>query len=169
MRCPFCQFNDSRVIDSRELGGGDSVRRRRECPHCGRRFTTYERYESAGLVVIKKDGRREEFNPDKLRQKVRVALTKRPIGEDTIDALVQRVEGQLLAQGTREVTSTAVGERVLEELRELDKVAYVRFASVYFQFADLDELWKAVEGLRERREGTDGVVLAPSPADTGLA
>jgi len=159
MRCPFCQFNDSRVIDSREIGGGDSVRRRRECPDCTRRFTTYERYESAGLVVIKKDGRREEFNPDKLRQKVRVALTKRPVGEDSIDALLQRVEGHLLAQGTREVSSTTVGERVLQELRALDKVAYVRFASVYFQYADLDELQKAVEGLRERRDVTDGVTL----------
>ena len=130
------------------------MRRRRECPACGRRFTTYERYESAGLVVIKKDGRRQEFDPDKLRQKVRVALTKRPIGEDAIDTLVQRVEGRLLALGTREVPSTAVGELVLEELRELDKVAYVRFASVYFQYADLDELQKAVEGLRERSDAS---------------
>ncbi len=151
MRCPFCQHNDSRVVDSRELDDGDAVRRRRVCPKCNRRFTTYERYESAGLIVIKKDGRREEFNPDKLRQKVRVALTKRPIGEDAIDALVNRVEGRLLAEGTREVPSMRVGELVLEELRELDKVAYVRFASVYFQYSDLDELQRAVESLRDRQ------------------
>ena len=151
MRCPFCQYNDSRVVDSRELDDGAAVRRRRVCPECNRRFTTYERYESAGLIVIKKDGRREEFNPEKLRQKVRVALTKRPIGEDAIDALVNRVEGQLLAEGTREVPSMKVGELVLEELRELDKVAYVRFASVYFQYSDLDELQRAVEGLRDRQ------------------
>ena len=150
MRCPFCQYNDSRVIDSRELGGGESIRRRRECPECGRRFTTYERYESAALIVIKKDGRRQEFDPDKLRRKVRVALTKRPVGEEAIDALIQRVEGRLLALGLREVPSSAIGELVLEELRPLDKVAYVRFASVYFQYADLDELQKAVEGLRDR-------------------
>jgi transcriptional repressor NrdR len=156
MRCPFCQYNDSRVVDSRELDDGDAVRRRRVCPECNRRFTTYERYESAGLIVIKKDGRREEFKPEKLRQKVRVALTKRPIGEDAIDALVNRVEGQLLAEGTREVPSMKVGELVLEELRELDKVAYVRFASVYFQYSDLDELQRAVEGLRDR-QGTSSV------------
>jgi transcriptional repressor NrdR len=151
MRCPFCQYNDSRVVDSRELDDGDAVRRRRVCPECNRRFTTYERYESAGLIVIKKDGRREEFKPEKLRQKIRVALTKRPIGEDAIDALVNRVEGQLLAEGTREVPSMKVGELVLEELRELDKVAYVRFASVYFQYSDLDELQRAVESLRDRQ------------------
>ncbi len=154
MRCPFCQHNDSRVVDSRELDDGDAVRRRRVCPECNRRFTTYERYESAGLIVIKKDGRREEFKPEKLRQKVRVALTKRPIGEDAIDALVNRVEGQLLAEGTREVPSMKIGELVLEELRELDKVAYVRFASVYFQYSDLDELQRAVESLRDRQGTT---------------
>lgn len=147
MRCPFCHHNDSRVIDSRELGGGESIRRRRECPRCHKRFTTYERYDSA-LIVIKKDGRRQEFDPDKLRRKVRVALTKRPVGEEEIDTLIQRVEGQLLALGLREVPSSTIGELVLKELRDLDKVAYVRFASVYFQYADLDELQKAVEGLR---------------------
>ena len=156
MRCPFCQYNDSRVVDSRELDDGDAVRRRRVCPECSRRFTTYERYESAGLIVIKKDGRREEFKPEKLRQKIRVALTKRPIGEEAIDALVNRVEGQLLAEGTREVPSMKVGELVLEELRELDKVAYVRFASVYFQYSDLDELQRAVESLRDR-QGTSAL------------
>ena len=147
MRCPFCQFNDSRVIDSREIGGGDSVRRRRECPDCTRRFTTYERYESAGLVVIKKDGRREEFNPAKLHQKLRVALTKRPISEDEVEALIQRVEGQLLALGTREVPSHLIGETVLRELKALDQVAYIRFASVYREFADLEDLRREVEGL----------------------
>src|SRR5215211_4426846 len=99
MRCPYCHEPDSRVIDSRELSGGNSIRRRRECGHCGRRFTTYERVEAVALVVVKKDGRRQEFDPAKLRQKLRVALTKRPVGEAEIEALVQRVEAELLAMG----------------------------------------------------------------------
>ena len=151
MRCPYCQHRDSRVIDSRELGGGESVRRRRECPHCGRRFTTYERVEGAGLVVVKKDGRRQEYNPDKLRQKLRVALTKRPVGEQEIDRLLQRVESHLMALGTQEVPSSAIGEGVLRELKALDEVAYIRFASVYRQFTDLDDLRREVEDLSEGR------------------
>jgi len=149
MRCPYCQTRDSRVIDSRELSGGDSIRRRRECVGCGRRFTTYERVEVGGLTVVKKDGRRQEFDPAKLRQKIRVALTKRPVGEDAINVLVQRVEADLLALGTTEVPSTAIGEVVLRHLKDLDQVAYIRFASVYREFADLDDLRREVEGLRE--------------------
>ena len=148
MRCPFCRGSDSRVVDSRELSGGASIRRRRECPACGRRFTTYEQVEEGGLVVVKKDGRRQEFDPAKLRQKLRVALTKRPVGEEQIDALVQRVETDLLARGTPEVPSAAIGEAVLRHLRDLDEVAYIRFASVYRQFADLDDLRRAVDHLR---------------------
>ena len=147
MRCPFCHSRDSRVIDSRELSGGDSIRRRRECPHCGRRFTTYERVETAGLAVVKKDGRREGFDPDKLRRKLRVALTKRPVGEREIDGVLARVEGQLLGLGLAEVPSTAIGEAALKELKALDQVAYIRFASVYRQFADLDDLRREMEGL----------------------
>src|SRR5579884_573383 len=112
MICPYCQAKDSRVIDSRELSSGTAVRRRRECPRCGRRFTTYERIETGGLVVVKKDGRRQEYDPAKLRQKLRVALTKRPVGEEQIDALLQRVEAELLALGTAEVPSSAIGEAV---------------------------------------------------------
>ncbi len=157
MKCPYCQTRDSRVIDSRELSGGDSIRRRRECANCGRRFTTYERVETAGLVVVKKDGRRQEFDPGKLRQKLRVALTKRPVGEREIDALLQRVEAALLAMGTPEVPSSAIGEAVLRELQELDQVAYIRFASVYRQFGDLDDLRREVEGLADGRpEGAIG-------------
>ena len=155
MKCPYCHTGDSRVVDSRELSGGDSVRRRRECVECGRRFTTYERVEGAGLVVVKKDGRRQEYDPDKLRRKLRVALTKRPVGEEQIDALLRRVEAELLARGTAEVPSSAIGEAVLRELKELDEVAYIRFASVYRQFADLEDLRREVEGLRPggRRQG----------------
>src|SRR5215210_1338788 len=115
MRCPFCQARESKVIDSREVSGGGTIRRRRECVECGRRFTTYERVELAGLVVVKKDGRRQEFDPAKLRQKLRVALTKRPVSEKTIEALVQRVEAELLAMGMPEVPSAAIGEAVLRE------------------------------------------------------
>ena len=162
MRCPNCQTRDSRVVDSRELSGGDSVRRRRECSNCGRRFTTYERIEGAGLVVVKKDGRRQEYDPAKLRQKLRVALTKRPVGEQAIDALLQRVEATLLAMGTPEVPSSAIGEAVLRELKDLDEVAYIRFASVYRQFGDLDDLRREVEGLADGR-------AAGAPSPTGAA
>jgi len=151
MRCPYCRTSDSRVIDSRELSGGDSIRRRRECVHCRRRFTTYERVETVSLVVVKKDGRREEFNPDKLRMKLRVALTKRPVSADQVDALIGRIEGQLLALGVKEVPSEAVGEAALRELKVLDHVAYIRFASVYRQFADMEDLRREMETLAELR------------------
>lgn len=154
MRCPYCHTRDSRVIDSRELSGGDSIRRRRECVSCSRRFTTYERVETVALMVVKRDGRREEFNPDKLRQKLRVALTKRPVGEREIDALLQRVEAHLMAMGMAEVLSTAIGEAVLRELKNLDQVAYIRFASVYRRFGDLDDLRREVEGLVDAPAGS---------------
>jgi transcriptional repressor NrdR len=147
MKCPYCQARDSRVTDSRELTGGESIRRRRECIVCGRRFTTYERVEMGGLVVVKKDGRRQDFDPAKLRAKLRVALTKRPVGEAAIDQLIQRVEADLLAMGTQEVPSSAIGEVVLKHLKELDQVAYIRFASVYREFADISDLHAAVERL----------------------
>ncbi|CAN5621659.1 transcriptional regulator NrdR [soil metagenome] len=129
--------------------GGDAIRRRRECARCGRRFTTYERVELAGLVVVKKDGRRQEFNPAKLRQKLRVALTKRPVGEPQIDTLVQKIEADLLALGSTEVPSSAIGESVLKHLKEVDQVAYIRFASVYREFADIEDLRREVEDLAE--------------------
>ncbi len=149
MKCPFCHSPDSRVTDSRDVQNGDSIRRRRECSACGKRFTTYERVELAGLVVVKKDGRRQEFNPAKLREKLRVALTKRPIGEDEIDVLVQKVESDLLALGLTEVESSAIGESVLRHLKAVDEVAYIRFASVYREFADLSDLRREVEGLEQ--------------------
>ena len=147
MKCPYCQAPDSRVTDSREISGGSAIRRRRECPACARRFTTFERIDLAGLVVVKKDGRRQEFDPDKLRQKLRVALTKRPVGEEQIDQLVQRVEADLLAQGKAEVPSSAIGEAVLQQLKAVDHVAYIRFASVYREFADLQDLKREVDDL----------------------
>jgi transcriptional repressor NrdR len=134
-------------VDSRELSGGDSIRRRRECVACHQRFTTYERVEPASIVVVKKDGRREEFNPDKLRQKLRVALTKRPVSEDQIDAMISAIESEVLALNVKEVSSEQIGEAVLRRLKEVDQVAYIRFASVYRQFADIEELRREVDTL----------------------
>jgi len=147
MRCPFCQASGSRVIDSREITGGDSIRRRRECAVCGRRFTTYERVEAGGLMVVKRDGRREEFDPRKLRDKLRIALTKRPVPQTEIDRIVAETEARLLALGSVEVPSTAIGEIVLGELKQLDDVAYIRFASVYRSFADLEDLRREMDVL----------------------
>ena len=149
MKCPYCQAPDSRGTDSREISGGSAIRRRRECPVCARRFTTFERIDLAGLVVVKKDGRRQEFDPDKLRQKLRVALTKRPVGEEQIDQLVQRVEAELHAQGKAEVPSSAIGEAALQQLKSVDHVAYIRFASVYREFADLQDLKREVDVLSD--------------------
>jgi transcriptional repressor NrdR len=157
MRCPFCQAKDSRVIDSRDLSGGGAIRRRRECVECGRRFTTYERVEIGGLVVVKKDGRREDFDPSKLRQKLRVALTKRPVGEREIDGLVQRIEAELMQLGLPEVQSAAIGEEVLTQLKAIDQVAYIRFASVYREFTDLADLQRELD------------VLGDGPPTTGNA
>ena len=147
MRCPYCHATDTRVVDSRDVGAGETIRRRRECGSCGRRFTTYERVELGGLIVVKKDGRREDFDPSKLRQKLRVALTKRPVGEQEIDRLVARVEADLMALGTTEVASSQVGEAVLNLLKQVDQVAYIRFASVYREFADIGDLRRELADL----------------------
>ena len=151
MKCPYCQANDSSVIDSRELQGGESIRRRRRCNVCGKRFTTYERIELASFMVVKKSGRREEYNQQKLRAKIRVACTKRPISEAQIDALLARIEGEPLALGDAEVSSSTVGDIVIRHLQELDQIAYIRFASVYRNFADLDDVRRAVEQLAQER------------------
>ncbi len=151
MKCPYCQANDSSVIDSRELQGGESIRRRRRCNVCGKRFTTYERIELASFMVVKKSGRREEYNQQKLRAKIRVACTKRPISEAQIDALLARIEGELLALGEAEIPSSTVGDIVIRHLQELDQIAYIRFASVYRNFADLDDVRRAVEQLTQER------------------
>jgi len=149
MRCPFCQERESRVVDSRELSNGTGIRRRRECVNCGRRFTTYERVESGALVVVKRDGRREDFDPRKLRDKLRIALTKRPVSQEEIDRIVATVEARLLELGTVEVPSTAIGEIALRELRQIDEVAYIRFASVYLSFSDLEDLRREIDVLTE--------------------
>lgn len=149
MRCPFCQSRESRVVDSRDIGSGESIRRRRECLNCNRRFTTYERVEAGNLVVVKRDGRRQEFDPRKLREKLRIALTKRAISEHEVDRILTTVEAELLSLGTVEVPSTVIGEVVLRELKQLDEVAYIRFASVYRRFADVDDLRRELDILSE--------------------
>jgi transcriptional repressor NrdR len=149
VRCPFCQSRETRVIDSREMGSGEGIRRRRECSTCARRFTTYERVESGSLVVVKRDGRRQVFDPRKLRDKLRISLTKRPVSEEEVARIVSTVEAELLSLGEVEVPSTTVGEIVLRELKQLDEVAYIRFASVYRQFADVDDLRRELDTLTE--------------------
>lgn len=146
MRCPYCSHAETRVTDSRE--GEKTVRRRRECLACGQRFTTYERAESISLWVVKKDGRREAFDSQKLFEGIRKACTKRPIATEAIENLVAEIESDLLKLGKAEIPSRSVGEAVVARLREIDDVAYVRYASVYRQFTDVDSLVEEIEGYK---------------------
>src|SRR3989304_6110504 len=145
MRCPYCGFEDTKVIDSRD--SDDGIRRRRECLSCGERFTTFERVQSVGLLVIKKDGRREDFSREKLLSGMRKACEKRPLPVGAIEAAVNDTEAALQAQGKTEVPSSLIGELVMDRLRELDHIAYIRFASVYRAFADIDSLREELERL----------------------
>jgi transcriptional repressor NrdR len=138
MRCPFCSHVDTQVVETRESDEGDVVRRRRRCLHCEKRFTTYERTEIAMPAVVKKDGTRVEFDPAKLRASMTLALRKRPVSIEQVDAAVERIQDKLLASGARELPSARLGELVMRELKRIDKVAYVRFASVYREFEDVD-------------------------------
>jgi transcriptional repressor NrdR len=149
MKCPYCNKSRTKVIDSRSSGEG--IRRRRECKACGQRFTTYERVAPIRIMVIKADGRREEFERDKLLAGVRKACAKRPISTEDIEELVSGIEGRLYSRGEGEVESRVIGEMVMERLRELDDVAYVRFASVYRRFADVESLAEEIERLLERK------------------
>ena len=147
MRCPFCYAEETRVIDSRLADEGDAVRRRRECLACQERFTTFEHAELRLPQIIKSDGRREPFNEGKLRGGLRRALEKRPVDAEQIDAIVAFVRRSLLASGEREIPSREIGEWIMDQLRRLDKVAYVRFASVYRSFQDLNAFREEVERL----------------------
>jgi transcriptional repressor NrdR len=138
MRCPYCGHNDSKVIDSRDVN--EAIRRRRECLECSARFTTYERLQAMSLLVIKKDGRREEFNREKLIIGIRKACTKRPVSQETIEQMVDDIEDRLRKSGKAEVDASTIGDMVMERLRHLDGIAYIRFASVYRAFADVDEV-----------------------------
>ena len=148
MRCPFCSAEDTRVVDSRLADEGDSVRRRRECSSCRERFTTYERAELRLPKIIKSDGRREPFREEKLRSGMSRALEKRPVESEAVEHVIGRIRHKLLASGEREVSSRVVGEWMMEELKELDAVAYVRFASVYRSFEDLNAFSEEVERLQ---------------------
>jgi transcriptional repressor NrdR len=139
MKCPFCGHPEDKVIDSRSGGAGDVIRRRRECEKCEKRFTTYERIEDTLPTVVKKDGRREPFDRSKLVRGLKVAVNKRPVSVDQIESVADSIERGLQEPDLREVSSAELGERVMRELRELDQVAYVRFASVYRSFRDIDE------------------------------
>jgi transcriptional repressor NrdR len=147
MKCPFCGHLDNKVIDSRLSQGGEVTRRRRECDHCARRYTTYERVEEVLPVVVKKDGRREPFDRMKVSAGLRRACEKRPVSSETLDRIVDRIERELVDSGEKEVESTRIGERCMEALREADQVAYVRFASVYRSFQDIHEFMNALSTL----------------------
>ena len=147
MHCPFCAAEDTKVIDSRLVAEGDQVRRRRECLSCAERFTTYEVAELVMPRIIKQDGTREPFNEDKLRAGFTRALEKRPVSVESIEAVINKIKNALRATGEREVKSVFLGELVMENLKKLDKVAYVRFASVYRSFEDISEFREAIESL----------------------
>lgn len=149
MRCPFCQYEDSKVIDSRASSEGRVVRRRRECLQCSRRFTTKEHVEEAPLMVIKSDGRRQPYDHEKLKLSLLIACKKRPIPTSELDKIVSQIEGILRDKSQDEVESREIGELVIQFLRELDEVAYVRFASVYRNFQDKDEFLSELEELRK--------------------
>lgn len=148
MKCPFCSSFDTQVIDSRVSEEGDTIRRRRRCTACDRRFTTYERAELVMPAVVKRNGTRVEFDINKLRGSLSLALRKRPVSTEDVDAAVARIEENLLVSGLREVESGKVGELVMGELRKLDQVAYVRFASVYKSFEDIGEFVKAIDEIQ---------------------
>lgn len=147
MKCPFCGEPDSKVLDSRAIEEGATIRRRRECPACGQRFTTYERVEREPLVVVKKDGRRESFDRRKILNGLLKACEKRPIALQQLEELVDAVERELALRSEREIPSSTIGELVMERLRQLDEVAYVRFASVYRQFGDLNRFLEELKEL----------------------
>ncbi len=152
MKCPYCLNSRTKVVDKRNLEELDAIRRRRECMSCGRRFTSYERIELAGFAIIKKDGRRESYNRNKLTSGLIKACEKRPIRRDEIEKCVAGIEAELKSCEEKEFPSKAVGEIVMDKLRELDKVAYIRFASVYREFTDLRSFQKELTSLKKRAD-----------------
>ncbi len=147
MRCPYCSHHETQVAETRESDEGDVVRRRRRCLKCDKRFTTYERAEIALPAVVKKDGARAEFDPAKIRASMMLALRKRPVSVEQVDAALDRIQDKLLATGARELPSARLGELVMRELKRIDKVAYVRFASVYRSFEDVDEFRQLIRDI----------------------
>ena len=150
MKCPFCGAEDTQVIDSRVSEEGDSIRRRRRCQVCNKRFTTYETAELRMPQIVKTDGVREDFSSAKLRTGFQRALHKRPVPTEYVDASIQRIVQQVLSLGEREIPARQIGELVMDELRKLDKVAYIRFASVYRSFQDVEDFRDAIREVREK-------------------
>lgn len=150
MRCPYCAHVDTQVLDTRISEEGDSIRRRRRCESCDRRFTTYERAEVAMPAVVKKNGSRAEFDRAKLSFSLHLALRKRPVSAEAIDAAIERIEDKLLSGGAREIASDRIGELVMRELKKIDKIAYIRFASVYRSFEDVDEFADVIREVASR-------------------
>ncbi len=167
MRCPSCGERDTRVVDSRDIDDA-AIRRRRECNLCATRFTTYERIESARLTVVKSDGRREEFDRDKLATGFSRALTRRPVEAGAAEKAAEEIEAALRARGQSEIPSRLIGEMAMDKLREIDQIAYIRFASVYQSFEDLDQLQREVNTLiAEREEIEQEISRSPLPRRGG--
>ena len=164
MRCPFCTATETKVVDSREVVNTFEVRRRRECEVCHKRFTTYERIEQNPLAVIKKDGRREEFLPEKLNHSIAMACHKRPVSTETINKICVEIEAALRNEAKSEVPSSRVGEIVMERLRNTDKVAYIRFASIYREFADVKDFRQAIKEVTRRDDRGTGVNIKTESA-----
>ena len=152
MKCPFCSHLEDKVVDSRESKEGEVIRRRRECLSCGKRFTSYERIDQIPHLVVKKDGRRERFDREKVMSGLLKACEKRPVSMKSLDAVVDRVEAMMHESPDREVSADRIGEFLMDQLRDLDKVAFVRFASVYRDFKDVDQFMATLKGLLESRD-----------------
>ncbi len=157
MRCPFCGHPEDRVVDSRESKEGDAIRRRRECAACGKRFTTYERLDEIPYMVVKKDGRREKFERQKVLTGLLHAAEKRPISMGQLEAIVNEVEALIVDSPEREVSTRAIGQLLMDRLRQLDKVAYVRFASVYMDFKDVNEFLNELHRVMQPRDATSKI------------
>ena len=155
MKCPFCSYRDSRVVDSRAVEDGSSIRRRRECLQCGKRFTTYEKYEETPLVVSKKDGRRELFDAKKLLSGLLKAFEKRPVPYEKIQSIAESIERELRMNSDSEVPSAQIGELVMQHLELTDQIAYVRFASVYRQFADVKNFMQELERIMGKNKAEE--------------
>ena len=166
MKCPFCGHIEDKVIDSRAAGSGDVIRRRRECDKCSRRFTTYERIEDVLPTVVKKDGRREPFDRQKLIRGLRTACNKRPVSIERIEAIADAIEREAQDSERREISASELGDQVMRHLREVDEVAYVRFASVYRSFRDVDEFLRELAKLVQARAcGVDDAVPNRRPVE----
>ena len=167
MRCPFCGHLEDKVVDSRESREGDAIRRRRECLACGRRFTSYERVEEMPVLIVKKDGRREPFDPQKLLRGMMAACQKRPVTLTQLEQAAGDIQARLLDQPDREISSRSLGDLVMDALKQLDSVAYVRFASIYRDFKDLPDFVKALEGMMAG-QGHSPAPATPTAARTPL-